>query len=195
MLSVAPSGATAACVVAELVWVAADPDRACEARRRGVRWRMRAGLFVSPVSAFAGRVACLRVCVLAIVFVLCIRIAPVAMLTPPQAQRSGPGGRRPGGGRRRGQQCFLCRGSRAQCEPRQRFLAARQAPSGPQRPWSSTGLFERPKSLHFGLLDEWCWRPESNRQPFAYEATALPIVLHQRMVVAPDSNQRWTVQR
>src|SRR6266436_2609931 len=66
MLSVAPSGATAACVVAELVWVAADPDRACEARRRGVRWRLRAGLFASPVSAFAGLVACLRVCLLAI---------------------------------------------------------------------------------------------------------------------------------
>ncbi len=59
----------------------------------------------------------------------------------------GRAGRRPGGGRRRGQQCFLCRGSRAQCEPRQRFLAARQAPSGPQRSWSSTGLFERPKVL------------------------------------------------
>src|SRR5439155_17286992 len=85
--------------------------------------------FASPVSAFAGLVACLRVCLLAIVFVLCIRTAPVAMLTPPQARRSGPGGRRPGGGRRRGQQCFLCRGSRAQCEPRQRFLAARQASS------------------------------------------------------------------
>src|SRR5437016_1668689 len=91
MLSVAPSGATAACVVAELVWVAADPDRACEARRRGVRWRLRAGLFASPVSAFAGLIACLRGCVLAIVFVLCIRIAPVAMLAPPQARRSGPG--------------------------------------------------------------------------------------------------------
>src|SRR5437660_12465967 len=84
--------ATAACVVAELVWVAADPDRACEARRRGVRRRLRAGLFASPVSAFAGLVACLRVCLLAIVFVLCIRTAPVAMLTPPQARRSGPGG-------------------------------------------------------------------------------------------------------
>src|SRR5439155_16485199 len=117
--------------------------------------------FASPVSAFAGLVACLRVCLLAIVFVLCIRTAPVAMLTPPQARRSGPGGRRPGGGRRRGQQCFLCRGSRAQCEPRQRFLAARQAPSDPQRSWSSTGLFERPENLHFGLLVEWCWRPES----------------------------------
>src|SRR6266446_2032656 len=52
--------------------------------------------------------------------------SPIAMLTPPQARRSGPGGRRPRRGRRRhGQQCFLCRGSRAQCEPRQRFFAAR----------------------------------------------------------------------
>src|SRR5207302_7816055 len=92
MLSEATSGATAACVVAELVWVAGDPDRASEARRRGVRWRLRADLFASPVSAFAGLVACLGVCLLAIVFVLCIRTAPVAMLTPPQARRSGPGG-------------------------------------------------------------------------------------------------------
>src|SRR5437016_13760165 len=83
--------ATAACVVAELVWVAADPDRACEARRRGVRWRLRADLFASPVSALAGLVACLGVCLLAIVFVLCIRTAPVAMLTPPQAPRLGLG--------------------------------------------------------------------------------------------------------
>src|SRR5437870_8066890 len=92
MLSEPPSGAAAVCVVAELVWVAADPDRACEARRRGVRWRLRAGLLASPVSAFAGLVACLRVCLLAIVFVLWIRTAPVAMLTPPRARRSGPGG-------------------------------------------------------------------------------------------------------
>src|SRR5437667_3004933 len=99
--------ATAACVVAELVWVAADPDRACEARRRGVRWRLRAGLLASPVSAFAGLVACLRGCLLAIVFVLWIRTAPVEMLTPPQARRSGPGGRQPRRGRRHGQECFL----------------------------------------------------------------------------------------
>ena len=72
MLSVAPPGATAACVVAELVWVAADPDRACEARRRGVRWRLRAGLFASPVSAFA---ALFGGSLLAIAFVLWIRIA------------------------------------------------------------------------------------------------------------------------
>ena len=163
--SMPSEAARAARVVAELIWVAADPDRACEARRRGVRWRLRADLFASPVSAFAGLIACLRGCLLAIVFVLCIRTAPVAMLTPPQARRSGPGGAATGG-RRRGQQCFLCRGSRAQCEPRQRFLAAWQAPSGPQRSWSSTGLFERPKNLHFGVLHEWCWRPESNRQPF-----------------------------
>src|SRR6266851_6134670 len=121
MPSEVSSGAIAACPAPELVWVAADSDRACEARRRGVRWRLRAGLFVSPVSAFAGRVACLRVCLLAIVFVLWIRTAPVTMLTAPQARRSGLGGaatRRVG---RHGQQCFLCRGSRAQCEPRQRF--------------------------------------------------------------------------
>src|SRR5207302_700784 len=65
----------AACPAAELVWAAADPDRACEARRRGVRWRLRAGLIASPVSAGAGLFACLRGCLLAIVFVLWIRIA------------------------------------------------------------------------------------------------------------------------
>src|SRR5438105_5529061 len=67
--------ATAACVVAELVWVAADPDRACERRLRGARWRLRAGLFASPVSAFAALFVCLLSCLLAIVFVLWIRIA------------------------------------------------------------------------------------------------------------------------
>jgi hypothetical protein len=41
------------------------------------------------------------------------------------------------------------------------FFAGAAAPPGPQRSWSSPGLFERPKSPHFGLLDEWCGRPES----------------------------------
>src|SRR5207253_5669740 len=92
MPSEAPSRATAACSAAELVWVAADFDRACGVRRRGARWRFRAGLFGSPVSAFAALFACLLVCLLAIVFVLWIRTTPVAMLAPPQARPSGPGG-------------------------------------------------------------------------------------------------------
>jgi hypothetical protein len=75
MLSDPPLGATAAGAAAEPVWVATDPDRACETRRRGARWRLRAGLFASPVSAFAGLFASLRGCLLAIVFVLWIRIA------------------------------------------------------------------------------------------------------------------------
>src|SRR6266481_3605304 len=75
MLWEAPSGATPACAAAELVSVGADPDRACETRRRGARWRLRAGLFASPVSACAAVFACLRGCLLAIVFVLWIRIA------------------------------------------------------------------------------------------------------------------------
>src|SRR6267378_6908045 len=75
MLSEAPSGATTAGAAAELVWVAADPDRAFATRRRGARWPSRAGLFVSPVSAFAALFACLRGCLLAIVFILWIRIA------------------------------------------------------------------------------------------------------------------------
>src|SRR6266404_7506357 len=127
MLSEPPSRAAAASAAAEPVWLAADPDRTCEARRRGARWRLRVGLFASPVSASAALVACLLVCLLAIVFVLWIRTAPVTMLTPPQARRSGPGGAATKRVGRHGQQCFLCRGSRAQCEPRQRFFAARPA--------------------------------------------------------------------
>src|SRR6266446_4024696 len=75
MASDPPSGATTARSAAELVWVAADFDRPCETRRRGVRWRLRAGLFASPVSAFAAVFAGLRGCLLAIVFVLWIGIA------------------------------------------------------------------------------------------------------------------------
>src|ERR1700730_2859102 len=83
-------------------------------------------LFAPPLSTLAAVFGCLLVCCLAIAVFLWIRIAPVAMLALPQARRSGPGGRRPRRVRRHGQQCFLCRGSRAQCEPRQRFIAARQ---------------------------------------------------------------------
>src|SRR6267378_5780132 len=75
MLSEPPLGATTADTAAELVWLAPDPDRAGETRRRGVRWRSRAGLFAAPLSTFAGLFACLRGCLLAIVFVLWIRIA------------------------------------------------------------------------------------------------------------------------
>src|SRR6266404_1635670 len=75
MLSEAPLGATTAGAAAELVWVAADPGNACEARRRGARWWLRAGLFASPVSASAAVFACLRGCLMAMVFVLWIRIA------------------------------------------------------------------------------------------------------------------------
>jgi hypothetical protein len=56
-------------------------------RLRGWCSDLRAGLLVLPAL-----VACLLVCLLAIVFVLWIRTAPVAMLAPPQARRSGPGG-------------------------------------------------------------------------------------------------------
>src|SRR5882672_5406473 len=75
MPSEAPSRATAASWAAEPVWVAVDFDRACGVRRRGARWRLRAGVFASPGSTFAGLFACLRGCLLAIVFVLWIRIA------------------------------------------------------------------------------------------------------------------------
>src|SRR5438128_12234697 len=84
MLSEPPWGATAACPAAELVWPAADPDRAGKTRRRGVRWRLRAGLFASPVSALA-LFACLRGCLLAIVFVLwiCITLRDACTTTSP----------------------------------------------------------------------------------------------------------------
>src|SRR6266404_5412125 len=71
----APSRATAASWAAEPVWVAVDFDGACGVRRRGARWRLRNGVFASPGSTFAGLFACLRGCLLAIVFVLWIRIA------------------------------------------------------------------------------------------------------------------------
>src|SRR5437016_9148174 len=90
MVSEAPSGAPTACAAAELVRVAADFDRPCELRLRGWCSGLRAGLFV-----LAALVACLLVCLLAMVFVLRIRTAPVAMPTPPQARLSEPGGRRP----------------------------------------------------------------------------------------------------
>src|ERR1700730_11542956 len=75
MLLEAPLGAAAASAADEPVWVAADFDRACETRRRGACWRLRAGLFASPVSGFSAFFACLRGCLVAIVFVLWIRIA------------------------------------------------------------------------------------------------------------------------
>src|SRR5207244_4585598 len=65
MLSEAPWGATPACA-AELVSVGADPDRACETRRRGARWRLRAGLFASTVSTFVPLFVCLRGWLLAV---------------------------------------------------------------------------------------------------------------------------------
>src|SRR4029077_3134073 len=70
-----PLEAAAASAAASPVWVAADFDRACGVRRRGVRWRSRAGWFASPISDFSALFACLRGCLLAIVFILWIRIA------------------------------------------------------------------------------------------------------------------------
>src|SRR6266850_2879117 len=83
MLSETRSGATAACRAPELVWVAADFDRPCEMRLRG--WR----------SGLTALVACLLVCLLAIVFVLWIRTAPVAMLHHHKPGARGQAGRRP----------------------------------------------------------------------------------------------------
>src|ERR1700730_15799217 len=119
MLLEAPLEAAAARAAASPVWVAVDFDRACRVRRRGVRWRPRAGWFASPISHFSALFACLRGCLLAIVFILWIA-SPFAMLAPPQARRSEPGGRR------HGRQCFPCQGSRAESVAGQRFSAARK---------------------------------------------------------------------
>jgi hypothetical protein len=75
MLLEAPLEAAAASAAASPVWVVMDFDRACRVRRRGVRWRSRAGWFASPISDFSALFACLRGCLLAIVFILWIRIA------------------------------------------------------------------------------------------------------------------------
>src|SRR5258708_21103002 len=89
--------AAAARAAASPVWVAVDFDRACRVRRRGVRWRSRAGWFASPISDFSALFACLRGCLLAIVFILWIRIAhrDACTTTSPAlgARRAGhPGG-------------------------------------------------------------------------------------------------------
>ena len=65
----------AAAGAAASVWVAVDFHRACRVRPRGVRWRSRADWFASPISDFSALFACLRGCLLAIVFILWIRIA------------------------------------------------------------------------------------------------------------------------
>src|SRR6266481_3440065 len=75
MLLEVPLEAAAASAAASPVWVAVDFDRACGVRRRGVRWRPRAGRFASPISDFSALFACLRGCLLAIVLILWIRIA------------------------------------------------------------------------------------------------------------------------
>src|SRR5438876_4656744 len=126
MLLEGPLGAAVASAAASPVWVAVDFDRACGVRRRGVRWRSRAGLFAAPLSTFAGLFARLRGCLVAIVFILWIRIALCDACTTTSPAL---GARRAATqkGRRHGQQCLPCRGSRAESVARQRFFAARPA--------------------------------------------------------------------
>src|SRR5882672_5462971 len=126
MPSEAPSRATAASWAAEPVRVAVDFDRACGVRRRSARWRLRAGVFASPGSTFAALFACLRGCLLAIVFVLWIRIAlrdAYTTTSPALGARRG----RPRRGSRHGQQCLPCQGSRAESVAGQRFFATQPA--------------------------------------------------------------------
>jgi hypothetical protein len=75
MLLEGPLEAAAAGAAASPVWVAVDFDRAFRVRRRGVRWRSRAGWLAWPTSDFSVLVACLWGCLVAIVFILWIRIA------------------------------------------------------------------------------------------------------------------------
>src|SRR3984893_10224833 len=75
MLLEVPLEAAAARAAASPVWVAVDFYRACRVRRRGVRWRSRAGWFASPISDFSALFARLRGCLVVIVFILWIRIA------------------------------------------------------------------------------------------------------------------------
>src|ERR1700730_5323506 len=75
MLLEVPLEAAAARAADSPVWFAVAFDRACRVRRRGVRWGSRAGWFASSISACAALFACLRGCLLAIVFILWIRIA------------------------------------------------------------------------------------------------------------------------
>jgi hypothetical protein len=75
MLLEVPLEPAAASAAASPVWVAVDFDRACRVRRRGVRWRSRTGWFASPISDFSALFAYLRGCLLAIAFILWIRIA------------------------------------------------------------------------------------------------------------------------
>src|SRR5439155_11515329 len=128
---------TPACAAAELVRVAAGPDRPFETRRRGARWRSLAGLFASPVSSVFGALfVCLLGCLLAIVFVLWIRIAhrDACTTTSPALGARQEATRR---GRRHGQQCLPCRGSRAQSVAEQRFFAT--APVGCVNPAKAKG--------------------------------------------------------
>src|SRR6202022_754094 len=62
MLFEGPLEAAAVSAAASPVWVAVDFDRACRARRRGVRWWSRAGWLASPISAFSVLFARLRGC-------------------------------------------------------------------------------------------------------------------------------------
>src|SRR5271169_1300438 len=109
MLSEPPSGGRAAASAADApVSAATDPDRVCETRRRGARWRLRADLFTSPVSTVGALFAWLLLCLLAIAFVLWVRIAhrDACTTTSPALGARRVATRE---GRRQGQQCLPCR--------------------------------------------------------------------------------------
>src|SRR6266446_3582055 len=126
MPSDAPSGATTTCSATELVWLA-DPDRARVLRSRGARWRLRAGLFASSVSTCAALFACLRGCLLAIVFVLSIRIAHRDAYTATSPALRARRVATQEGAVDSGQQCLPCRGSRAESVADNDFFATRSA--------------------------------------------------------------------
>jgi hypothetical protein len=125
--SEAPSGATAPGTAIELVWVAADPDRAFVTLHRGARWGLRAVLFVSPASGFAALFVCLRGCLLAIVFVLWDPHRPSRCLHHHKTGGWSKGGRRPRRGRSTWPAMLAVPGIRAKSVAGQRFSAAQQA--------------------------------------------------------------------
>src|SRR5206468_8705304 len=132
-----------ASAAASPVWVAVD--RACRVRRRGVRWRSRAGWFAAPISGFSALLPCLRGCLLAIVFILWIRIAlrDACTTTSPAL-----GARRVAtqeGAVDSGQQCLPCRRSRAESGAGQRFLCCAVSFSKRRRWLSASPLSEPAK--------------------------------------------------
>jgi len=126
MLSEAPSRATPAGTAAKTGPGHADPDRAL--RYASTRCALAvASRFVSPrlVSTFAPLFVCLRGCLLPSSS-SSVSASPIAMLAPHKPGTWSQARWRPRRGHRHGQQCFPCRGSRAEIMAGQTFFSAAQ---------------------------------------------------------------------